>query len=255
MSAVSPILKQTITELQSLPSVTSFALGGGTNLAFRYAHRISIDIDFISTVTVGIDGLLQIVKETENLYGKNQVTAILINKELDEQFSFLRMFITRGDTVIKVEFLQNMKCLFGQEEFDKIRLIHKTDIGLFKLMSASNRLAKKDIYDLDFITDEIPLQILINHLKEKTEKFNQPKDLTLFDLDNEKSPVENLELLLKFDETTSHKSNKPIHTHDRIDLVAGSKTWIEARISWRLKVRQLFSQLGKEFPKTIGFDI
>lgn len=71
MSAVSPILKQTIAELQSLPSIIPFALGGGTNLAFRYAHRISIDIDFISTVIVGVDGLLQVVKEVENLYGKN----------------------------------------------------------------------------------------------------------------------------------------------------------------------------------------
>lgn len=255
MSAVSPILKQMIIELQSLPSIIPFALGGGTNLAFRYAHRISIDIDFISSEVVGIKGLLQIVKEVENLYGKNQVTAILLNKELDEQFSFLRMFITREDTVIKVEFLQNMKCLFEQEEFENIRLIHKTDIGLFKLMSASNRLAKKDIYDLDFITDEIPLLTLINHLTEKSKKFNQPKDRTLFDLDNEKSPVENPELLLKFDETTPSQNNKPIHSHDRIDLVKGSKTWTEARLNWRLKVRQLFSQQGKEFPKIKGFDI
>lgn len=179
----------------------------------------------------------------------------MINKELDEQFLFLRLFITREDTVIKVEFLQNMKCLFGHEEFEKIRLIHKTDIGLFKLMSASNRLAKKDIYDLDFITDEIPLLTLINHLKEKYEKFNRPQDRTLFDLDNEKSPVENPELLLKFDKTTAHKNHKPIHTHDRIDLITGSKTWTEARINWRLKVRQLFSQLGEEFPKTKGLDI
>src|SRR5690606_2417095 len=101
----------------------------------------------------------------------------------------------------------------------------------------------------------IPLQILINYLKEKSEKFNQPQDRNLFDLDNEKSPAENPELLLKFDETISHRNNKPIHTHDRIDLTAGSKTWIEARISWRLIVRQLFSLLGKEFPKTKGSDI
>lgn len=255
MTALSLVLQQTITELQNLPSVKLFSLGGGTNLAFRYSHRVSIDIDFISAETVGVEGLLQIISEVENLYQKNNVLAILLNKELGNQFSFLRLFITKKDTTIKVEFLQNMKCLFPHEELNGIRLINKTDIGLFKLMSASNRLAKKDIYDLDFITDEIPLLNLIRHLKEKNEKFNQPNDKNLFDLDKEKSPVENPELLLKFDENTEHKHNKPAHTHDRIDVLANSKSWINARISWRQKVRHLFSQLGKKFPQTKGFDI
>lgn len=53
MIAVSPLLKKTILELQNLPAVSAFALGGGTNLAIRYGHRISIDIDFISPEVVG----------------------------------------------------------------------------------------------------------------------------------------------------------------------------------------------------------
>ena len=48
MIAVSPILKQTILELQNLSSISQFSLGGGTNLALRYNHRVSIDIDFIA---------------------------------------------------------------------------------------------------------------------------------------------------------------------------------------------------------------
>ena len=58
MSAVSLILKQTILELQNLPSIAQFGLGGGTNLALRYNHRVSIDIDFIAPViivTIGFD--------------------------------------------------------------------------------------------------------------------------------------------------------------------------------------------------------
>lgn len=41
MTAVSSILKQTILELQSLSSISQFALDGSTNLALRYNHRIS----------------------------------------------------------------------------------------------------------------------------------------------------------------------------------------------------------------------
>lgn len=80
----------------------------------------------------------------------------------------LQMLIKAEKEIIKVEFLQNMKCLFETEIVEEVRLIHKKNIGLFKLMSATNRFAKKDIYDLDFITDEISLTELFNFwLKKK----------------------------------------------------------------------------------------
>lgn len=56
---------------------------------------------------------------------------------------FLRMFVNAETEVIKVEFLQNMRCLFEPEIVKDIKLIHKNDIGLFKLMSATNRFAKR----------------------------------------------------------------------------------------------------------------
>lgn len=42
---------------------------------------------------------------------------MLLNTQLDEQFLFLKMFISKDDEVIKVEFLQNMKCLFAPDVF------------------------------------------------------------------------------------------------------------------------------------------
>ena len=45
MKAVSPILTAAVLELQELESLKNFALGGGTNLAIRYHHRNSIDLD------------------------------------------------------------------------------------------------------------------------------------------------------------------------------------------------------------------
>ncbi len=255
MSAVSPILKQTILELQNLPSIAQFALGGGTNLALRYSHRISIDIDFIAPIIIGRIGFDQIIEEVENLYGKKQVSIMLLNTQLDEQFLFLKMFISKDNEVIKVEFLQNMKCLFTPDVFDGIRVIHKIDIGLFKLMSASNRFAKKDIYDLDYITDEMPLVELFNHFKIKSKKFNLPEHQTIFDLDIEVNPIDKPELLLEFDNVKSSKQNSPSHSNDRIVVLESSKNWIEARISWRSKVRSLFSYLGKDFPRPTGIKI
>ena len=148
-----------------------------------------------------------------------------------------------------------MKCLFELEIFNGIRLIHKIDIGLFKLMSASNRFAKKDIYDLDYITDEIPLIELFNYLKIKLEKFNQPEHKTIFDLDNETNPVNNPELLLEFDKIQFLNQKLPSHSNDRIELLESSKDWQTARLSWRSKVRKLFNHLGKDFPGPTGIKI
>jgi Nucleotidyl transferase AbiEii toxin, Type IV TA system len=255
MNSVSPILKQTILELQNLSSTSQFSLGGGTNLALRYSHRISIDIDFIAPVIVSRIEFDKIIEEVESRYGKKNVKIMLLNQELDEQFLFLKMFISTKNQVIKVEFLQNMKCLFSPEIFDAIRLIHKTDIGLFKLMSASNRFAKKDIYDLDYITDEIPLIQLFDDFKTKSEKFNLPEHQNIFDLDIELSPIDKPELLLEFDKVHFSKNDKPSHSNDRIDVFETNKTWIEAKISWRSKMRQLYDHLGKDFPGPIGVKI
>ncbi len=255
MNAVEVSLRKTILELQNLSSVAHFSLGGGTNLALRYGHRISVDIDFISPDIVGKSGFEKIIAEVQNHYGKEYVKAILINEDLGEQFMFLRMFLTVNEEIIKVEFLQNMKCLFAPEIIDDFRLIHKNDIGLFKLMSATNRFAKKDIYDLDFITDEIPLVTLFRQLSEKRNTFHLPEHQSLFDLDIEKDVLEYPELLLEFDEPKKSRSGRPSHSHDRIDIIEAGKTWTEARLSWRMKVRRLFSDLGKDFPKPEGKSI
>jgi len=256
MSAVSPELRKTIFKLQELPSVSRFALGGGTNLALRYDHRISIDIDFISPDILGIAGLENIISEVEEHFGASLMKSILINEDLGEQYKFLRMFINDGNEMVKVEFLQNMKYLFCPEIIDGFRLVHKNDIGLFKLMSATNRFAKKDIYDLDFITDEIPLVNLYQQLSQKRSTFNLPEHQCLFDLDIEKDVLDHPDLLLEFDEPQQNpKNQRPSHTHDRIDIVEGNKSWIAARLSWRSKVKRLFSDLGKEFPKPKGIKI
>ena len=53
MSAVDLLLKETLQELQSLSSLSNFPLAGGTNLALRYNHRKSIDIDLICHKIIG----------------------------------------------------------------------------------------------------------------------------------------------------------------------------------------------------------
>ena len=249
MSAVSLQLIRTIKELQSLSSLSNFALAGVTNLALRYNHRKSIDIDLFCNDIIGIEGFETIAKEIKAYYNNNVFSIDYPCKEND-QFVFLRCFINKPNGAIKIELLQNMKTLFPIEIINDIRLISRKDIGLFKLESAANRTGKKDIYDLDFITDDISIVDLFNYLKSKKQKFNKPTDKTIFDMDEVVCPTINPKLLLKFDGGINKKNTLPIHTDDIIDIKSGSKTWIASRTSWRMKVRKLFRHLDIVYPSS-----
>lgn len=254
MSAVSPAIVKTINQLQSLPSLANFSLAGGTNLALRYNHRISDDIDLFCSEIIGFEGFNKIIEEVKNYFGKN-ARNFDFPCDINDQYCFLRFFVDAADgTMIKVEMLQNMKRLFDIETINDIRLFSKVDIGLYKLVSLSNRSTKKDVYDLDFITDDIKLTVLYENLKEKLGKFNKEEHRTIFDLDKNESVIENIDLLIEFDNTLG-SSKSPTHSHDNIKIVEENKTWFQAKISWKSKVRELFRYLGKDFPGPKGIDI
>ena len=254
MRAVTPAISKAIIELQALPTVSKFTLGGGTNLALQFNHRISDDIDLFCNEIIGKQGFKNIENEVKNYFG-DKAKNFDDPCDINDQYCFLRFFLNLEDgTTIKVELLQNMKNLFDVEYNQGISLLSKKDIGLFKLISTSNRSTKKDIYDLDFITDTISLIDLYEDLKVKTLKFNKEEHKTIFDLSKNNSPIDNPELLLKFDDNSDY-SKFPSHTNDAIQIIEGSKTWVEAKISWRSKVRRLYNHLGIDFPKPKGLNI
>lgn len=255
MKSVSANLLQVIKELQTLKCLNGFSLGGGTSLAIRYNHRISVDIDLFCSDIVGKAGFQAIAKEIAEYY-TGDFFGSDFPCDIDDQYVFLRFFIRKNGEVIKVEVLQNFKMLYQPDIVNGIRLLTVKDIGLLKLMSVSNRASNKDVYDLEYLTDEVSLINLYELLKQKENSFNRETDRTIFGLDNEESPINNPTLLLKFDQgTLAQDQSRPQHSHDRIMLVDHGKPWQSARVGWRRKVRQLYSHLGIEFPGVVGFDI
>ncbi len=230
MSAVSSEIFECILELQNFKSLHNFSLGGGTNIALRFNHRKSIDINLFCPDIIGKKGFYVIEQELSRFYGK-RITGLSYPCDIDDQFCFMRFFLKKNDETIKVELLQNFKNLEASDQLDNIRLLSINDIGLYKLSSAANRASKKDIYDLDFITDTINLIKLYQLLKSKIEKFSLPEHRTIFDLDNEISPIDKPELLLSFDDSRSNNRSRPFHLQDRIDIIPNSKSWQAARIS------------------------
>jgi len=240
----------TIVELQSLPCLSAFALAGGTSLALRFNHRRSIDIDLFSNQVIGKIGLETIASALKAVYDKDLVHSEIIDPEAGDQFYFLRAFIRKSkELIIKVEIIQNITVLDPFEEYNGIRMLSLRDIGLLKLISASNRKAKKDIYDLDFITEQIELSDLMVMLEEKQNKFKGDAYKSLFDLDREHNPIEDINLLLAFDAVDyTALPRRPDHSHDLIDILPSSKNWRLARSSWRRKVINLMRMRGMQPP-------
>ena len=249
MNAVSPVLVQTIKEIQSLKSLQSFALAGGTNLAIRFNHRESIDIDLFCEEIIGFKGFQEIQKEVKNYYGDGAFNFIDPMK-LSNQFTFLRFFIKKGQVIIKVDLIQNMKILDPLETINDIRLFSLRDIGLFKLMSASSRPAKKDIYDLYYITEEISLIKLYKDLLEKYKQYNKKEHQDIFDIDTKESAIDNPLLLLLFDSSYRVSKNKIMHSHDNILKMDNAVTWQNAKLQFRMRLRELCRYLNIEFPKS-----
>jgi hypothetical protein len=250
MSAVSEVLLQTIKGLQYLPSLSQFALAGGTNLAFRFNHRESQDIDLFCPEIVGVKHLETIENEIIHFYGKKNVTGIEYPADKEsEQHSFFRCYIAKPcGARIKVEIIQNMKMMDAVEVIDDVRLVTTKDLGLFKLVSGSTRAAKKDIYDLDFITEKIPIIELFEALKVKNQLFNKKEDKNIFNHNNNDCPTVNPILLLKFDGGVKPVGVKPMYSNDTILIVDGGKTWRSVGTSWRMKVRRLYNHLNIKYP-------
>lgn len=226
MAVISSQLLETIHELQRLSSLENSALGGGTNLAIRYGHRKSTDIDVFFPDIIGKEGFRQIEKEVCKFYG-DELFSLQYPCDIDDQFIFLRFFVRKEDETIKVEIMQNMVMSESYDTFENIRMVSEKDIAMFKLMFVSNRASQKDIYDLDYLTDKFDLLELYQSLTQKQEKFSDPKYHNIFDQDGEVSPVNNPLLLLKFEDSKVHVNEKrPLHSQNRIDVAEGHKSWI-----------------------------
>jgi predicted nucleotidyltransferase component of viral defense system len=249
--AVSQELLETIHELQQLSSLSEFGLAGGTNLALKYGHRISVDIDLFSPSMIGIKGLENVCEQIKNFYGERIISGQLINDDLEDQYCFARILIKTNIGQIKVEIMQNVPLLDKFAIGAEIRMVTIKDIGVFKLKSLCSRMAKKDAYDLDLITDQegYSLEELIDRYQEKESNFSSEADKWVFDLDEHPNPVNYPNALLAFDETDyKFADNMPMHSDDQLNIIATGKPFRTAKSSWRRKVRDYMLKNGFELP-------
>src|SRR5690606_27944218 len=231
---ISNELESTIKELQQLNSLQLFYLAGGTNLAIRYAHRESVDIDLFCENIIGIKGFELIEKEIKD-YFKNKILYIGYPTKQNNELVFLRTIILSGNTSIKVEIIQGFKLFHPVDTINGIRIAGEMDIGLFKLDSITNRYAEKDLYDLDYITEnpKYALDKLMELYKTRINYFIENNIHTIFSLSNHFCPIEHTELLI-LENHKEHKDKIPFHSDSK--LKNNKSSFAYHKSNWKIKV-------------------
>jgi hypothetical protein len=150
-SAVPANLIEVLGSIQPRTVDAGFALAGGTSLALRFGHRLSVDLDFFTTTTFDpsqLSNALALGPESITGQANGTLQARIQN--------------------VKVEFLRHAyPPLNPVEIIDQIHLWSLPDVVAMKLNAISNRGSKKDFYDVAACLDHMTLEQMLGHYRAK----------------------------------------------------------------------------------------
>jgi predicted nucleotidyltransferase component of viral defense system len=182
--------KNNLAELKRANILLDFYLAGGTGLALKLRHRISLDLDFFTKEDIDTEILIQKIK---NL-GKFSV-------ERESENTLIGIFEGTRITFLKYDY----PLLFPLKEFEGIKVADERDIGCMKISAISSRGTKKDFIDLYFLCQKIiSLKELLKLFKKKHKSVDYNlmhilKSLVYFE-DAEKDPMPKMILSVSWEE-------------------------------------------------------
>ncbi|MCY4266994.1 MAG: nucleotidyl transferase AbiEii/AbiGii toxin family protein [Flavobacteriaceae bacterium] len=249
VKAVHDDLKEATLKLQSLESLKSFSLVGGTNIALKLNHRVSCDIDLFTNLKMGQQGYQKIQQELMDVLEISPEDYYYYFHHGNEQWgaSKLQYPLSNGQSV-KVDIIDNVQRLDAIETHNGIRCWSLKDVGIQKLIALGGRIHKKDFYDLDAITDKIPLIELMVGLENRLKTYPYPEYDSVLEKDSMGFPTQRSKLLLSYIELYPGIYDDQLGKQV-IEPIAG-KTWEEAEKSWIQKARQIIYESDR-FPQDI----
>ncbi|MBI4673793.1 MAG: nucleotidyl transferase AbiEii/AbiGii toxin family protein [Chloroflexi bacterium] len=154
--ALPPKVAEVLQNLARATSLEPFYLAGGTALALRLGHRISVDLDFFGPV------------ETFDDVWRHRMI-----QDFGAHFSIEVPQNSPLGLVLGIEGVDVGFYTYGYEMLDPLnRLVDVpiagiADIGLMKLDAIADRGRRKDFVDLYFIAQRVTLEQLLSLSKEK----------------------------------------------------------------------------------------
>jgi len=157
--------------------LAGFALGGGTSLALRTGHRLSVDLYFFTEEEFQPEGL-------PGRLGLDGATVLSVS----------RNSLTMEAAGVKLDLLRHSyKRLRPYEEIDGVRLVSLPDLAAMKLNAIANRGSKKDFYDMVELLGRYSLPEMLGFFAMKypgTDPFTVIRSLAWFDdADAEPDPI------------------------------------------------------------------
>lgn len=243
------MLERLIKKLMEASELKDFYLGGGTNLALKYNHRVSVDIDLFSSRIVGREALHAVIRYFEREFGKDNLIVDRRNFEGD-QFAWVTLQII-PESQVKIDLIQNVRLLHPVETKDTIRLINDRDVGALKLLSAADRCVQKDFYDLYLLSELQPLSVYYDALQER-KSLDKPGDKSIFDIETQK-PTDRLTTDLSALGNFNRAGNRKLEPN-RVIFTENSPVnmpWVILREKWKTKVKKLAQERGLVFKETV----
>jgi hypothetical protein len=150
-SAVPLNLWETLLKLQTPLADSGFALAGGTSLALRLGHRLSVDLDFFTANPFAP----QTLADKLNI-GPQSITGIAEGT--------LQIRVNN----LKIEFLKHSYPNLSEiEVIDGIKIWSLPDVAAMKINAIVNRGSKKDFYDLVALLKLHSLETLLSFYQKK----------------------------------------------------------------------------------------
>ena len=170
-------------ELFEKEFLKDYFLVGGTNLALRYNHRHSVDLDLFVNKDFNLADSTNLHKELLNSFNdryiENQVSEVGIFCFIDE---------------IKVDFVKDPQALLKPLiKIDNFRLADIEDIAAMKINAVTGRGSKKDFYDIYELLQHYSIDQLLEFYRKKykiSNLFHVRRSLNYFN-DAEKTEIRN----------------------------------------------------------------
>jgi len=167
--AVAPRTLRLLETICAIPELSGFNLAGGTALALRIGHRISVDLDFFGDKNFSTEEILDLMA------GEKPISIISQHKNI----------LILNVQNVKVDFVSYQYPLIAKPIVEGvIRMLATSDIAAMKLAAIAGRGRKRDFYNLYFMLKEFSMKQMIDFYNQKFHdgyEMMVARSLTFFD--------------------------------------------------------------------------